>query len=298
MNQMQAGIVAEVPDNARFISFQLADTRSLEATLNAIQAHADGERVVVGIGLSVVEALGQHIPGLTAGPRIDGSLVEIPCQPIALWLWLRGPSRGDLLHLERHWVDRLAPAFTRLHSIESFKYDSGRDLTGYEDGTENPEASEAVAVASVTAPAADALVGSSYGAVQQWLHDFKAFDAMSAAEQDNCIGRHRISNVEFDEAPESAHVKRAEQEAPTPEAHLLRRSMPWTAGNRAGLVFTAFGHSLDAFETLLTRMSGAEDGIIDGLFSFTKPVSGAYVWCPGMRNGQLDLRAIGLSPAI
>ena len=294
MNQMQAGILAPVPENARFISFQLADSISLETTLRAVQAHADGERAVVGIGLTVVEALGQHIPGLTAGPRIDGSLVDIPCQPIALWLWLRGPSRGELLHQERHWVDMLTPCFTRMQSIESFCYDNGRDLTGYEDGTENPEGEEAIAVASVTAPAADALVGSSYLAVQQWLHDFKTFDAMTDAEQDNTFGRHRISNEEFDEAPESAHVKRTEQEAPTPEAHVLRRSMPWSAGNRAGLVFTAFGHSLEAFEVLLTRMSGAHDGIIDGLFAFTKPVSGAYVWCPGMRNGQLDLRALGL----
>ncbi|REH36856.1 putative iron-dependent peroxidase [Paraperlucidibaca baekdonensis] len=294
MNTPQTGILAVVPDHARYISFQLSDRTALEVTLQAIAAQADGERVVVGIGLSVVEALGQHIPGLLAGPRIDGSLVDIPCQPIALWLWLRGSSRGELLHVERHWVELVAPAFSRQHSIEAFKYDTGRDLTGYEDGTENAEGEEAVAVASVMAPAADALVGSSYVAVQQWLHDFKTFDAMTDAEQDNTVGRHRISNEEFDDAPESAHVKRTEQEAPTPEAHVLRRSMPWSAGNRAGLVFTAFGHSLEAYEVLLTRMSGAHDGIIDGLFGFTKPVNGAYVWCPGMRHGQLDLRALGL----
>ena len=96
MNQMQAGILAEIPENARFVSFQLGDSGLLEATLKAVQTHADGERAVVGIGLAVVEALGQHIPGLTAGPRIDGSMIDIPCQPIALWLWLRGPSRGEL----------------------------------------------------------------------------------------------------------------------------------------------------------------------------------------------------------
>lgn len=294
MNQMQAGILELIPENARFISFQLADNSSLEATLRAIQAHADGKHAVVGIGLTVVEALGQHIPGLTAGPRIDGSLVDIPCQPIALWLWLRGPSRGELLHQERHWVDMLAPCFAHLQSIESFCYDNGRDLTGYEDGTENAKGEEAITVASVIAPAADALVGSSYVAIQQWLHDFRVFDAMTDAEQDNTFGRHRISNEEFDEAPESAHVKRAEQEAPTPEAHVLRRSMPWSDGSRAGIVFIAFGHSLEAYEVLLTRMSGAHDGIIDGLFGFTKPINGAYAWCPGMRNGQLDLRALGL----
>ena len=32
-----------------------------------------------------------------------------------------------------------APAFRRDRTVDGFKYDSGLDLTGYEDGTENPE---------------------------------------------------------------------------------------------------------------------------------------------------------------
>ena len=70
--------------------------------------------------------------------------------------------------------------------------------------------------------------------------------------------------------------------------------MPWADGARAGLVFVAFGKSLDAFEAQLKRMVGAEDGITDGLFKFTRPISGSYFWCPPMRNGRLDLTALGL----
>jgi len=70
--------------------------------------------------------------------------------------------------------------------------------------------------------------------------------------------------------------------------------MPWADGARAGLVFVAFGKSLDAFEAQLKRMVGAEDGITDGLFKFTRPISGSYFWCPPMRNGRLDLRALGV----
>ncbi len=57
---------------------------------------------------------------------------------------------------------------------------------------------------------------------------------------------------------------------------------------------TAFGHSFDAFEAQLRRMSGAEDGITDALFSFTEPQTGAYFWCPPVLDGALDLRALGL----
>jgi hypothetical protein len=43
-------------------------------------------------------------------------------------------------------------------------------------------------------------------------------------------------------------------------------------------------------EAQLRRMSGAEDGITDALFRFTKPISTAYFWCPPMYKGKIDLR--------
>jgi putative iron-dependent peroxidase len=70
--------------------------------------------------------------------------------------------------------------------------------------------------------------------------------------------------------------------------------MPWTDDCGAGLVFVAFGASLDPFEALLRRMVGVDDGIVDALFSFTRPISGAYFWCPGMQDGRLNLRLLGV----
>ena len=75
---------------------------------------------------------------------------------------------------------------------------------------------------------------------------------------------------------------------------MLRRSMPWTEGAAAGLVFVAFGRSFDAFEAQLRRMVGVDDGITDALFRFTRPVSGSYFWCPPVKDGKLDLSALGL----
>ncbi|HPO21154.1 MAG TPA: Dyp-type peroxidase, partial [Rubrivivax sp.] len=119
-------------------------------------------------------------------------------------------------------------------------------------------------------------------------------EAMSRRQQDDAIGRRRSDNAELDDAPASAHVKRTAQESFEPEAFLLRRSMPWCDGLRSGLMFVAFGKSFDAFEVQLQRMLGADDGIADALFGFTRPVSGAYYWCPPLRDGRLDLRALGL----
>ena len=115
---------------------------------------------------------------------------------------------------------------------------------------------------------------------------------MPSEQQDNSIGRRRSDNEELEDAPESAHVKRTAQESFEPEAFVLRRSMPWADAQRAGLVFVAFGRSFDAFEAQLNRMAGAEDGIADAMFTFTRPVTGAYFWCPPMSDGRLDLSAL------
>jgi putative iron-dependent peroxidase len=68
--------------------------------------------------------------------------------------------------------------------------------------------------------------------------------------------------------------------------------MPWIEGDRAGLMFLAFGFSLDAFEAQLRRMSGLEDGITDGLYRISRPITGGYYWCPPLKDGHLDLRAL------
>jgi putative iron-dependent peroxidase len=70
--------------------------------------------------------------------------------------------------------------------------------------------------------------------------------------------------------------------------------MPWIGEGGSGLVFVAFGRSFDAFEAQMKRMTGGEDGVHDALFSFTRPVTGAYFWCPPLKEGRLDLQAVGL----
>ena len=104
----------------------------------------------------------------------------------------------------------------------------------------------------------------------------------------------RSDNEEIVDAPASAHVKRSAQESFEPEAFILRRSMPWAEGARGGLNFVAFGKSFDAFEAQLKRMAGAEDGITDAVFQYTRPVNESYFLCPPLQSGRLDLRALGL----
>ncbi|MFC1791822.1 Dyp-type peroxidase, partial [Gemmatimonadota bacterium] len=168
-----------------------------------------------------------------------------------------------------------------------------RDLSGYEDGTENPEEEEAI-TAGLVQGAGPEMDGSSFVAAQRWIHELSLFQRMPEEERDNVIGRRASDNEELEDAPESAHVKRTAQENFEPEAFVVRRSMPWAEADSEGLVFVAFGGTLDAFEAQLTRMSGLEDGVVDALFRFSRPVTGAYFWCPPVKDGRLNLGVVGL----
>lgn len=291
MSIPQPAILLPVPPQARYVTYMLIPGADPRAALMALRDHVDGDKTVAGLGLSLVSALGKNIAGLRSFPQMATQGIDIPSTPAALWLWLRGTDRGVLLKRHRLLDAVLAPAFQPDSVIDAFIHGTGRDLTGYEDGTENPKDEEAVKAAISQQPG---IAGSSFVAVQQWLHDFARFDAIPAAEQDLCVGRRHADNEEIDDAPEWAHVKRTAQESFDPEAFVVRRSMPWAEGQRCGLVFTAFGASFDAYEAQLKRMTGADDGITDALFRFTQPLTGAYFWCPSLRDGKLDLTALGL----
>lgn len=289
----QPGILAPLTRQARYLSFELLPDGDVQAALTALAPLVDGDHAVLGIGRSLALQLGANLPGLRdfAAQSIPGS--DIPSTPAGLWLWLRGEDRGTLLHQARRLEAALAPGFSLEQVVDAFQHGQSRDLTGYEDGTENPTGDDAVDVALVQGQGAG-LDGSSYVAVQQWWHQLDSFEALSDPEKDDVFGRRLSDNEEFDDAPLAAHAKRTAQESFSPPAFVVRRSMPWTDGMSGGLMFVAFGRSFDAFEALLHRMTGGEDGIVDNLFSITRPVTGAYYWCPPIARGQVDLSALGL----
>jgi putative iron-dependent peroxidase len=293
MNNTQPGILAPVPRLARYLTFSLKPDSDPKKALMDLRELADGDKVVVGIGKSLALALGVDIAGLRNFPNEMGAGIEIPSTPASLWCWLRGKDRGELVHQSRLIHGSLASGFHLNNVIDAFQYGPSLDLTGYEDGTENPKGDDAIE-AGIVKGAGKGLDGSSFVAVQQWVHDLDQFQSMSVEKQDNTIGRRKSDNEELDDAPLSAHVKRTAQESFQPEAFILRRSMPWADANHEGLVFVAFGKRFDAFEALLRRMVGGEDGVTDALFSFTRPISGSYFWCPPMDNGGLDLRVLEL----
>ena len=247
---------------------------------------------VVGIGEPVARALERTIPGLETFPAMSGPAIAVPSTQQAMWVFLRGANRGVLFDATVKLRSMIYPAFELQDLMETFVYADSRDLSGYEDGTENPKAEKAVEAALVSG--AKGMAGSSFVAVQRWVHDLKQLGQYPRDRQDDIIGRRKDTNEELADAPASSHVKRTAQESYDPPAFMWRRSMPWAGANEQGLEFIAYVESLDRFTRMMRRMAGLNDGIADALFKFSRAVTGGYYWCPPVAGKKLDLSQLGI----
>jgi putative iron-dependent peroxidase len=282
-------ILAPCTAVGRTLLFRIAPDGDVRGALTRLRDGLPVDCGVMGLGEPAILALGAKIEGLRTFPAMSGAACSVPSTQEALCFLLRGPDRGVVFDLTQQIREILADAFQLVDSNDTFVYHGNRDLTRFEDGTENPKDDDAI-------EAAIRPDGSSFLVVQRWVHDLTRFRGFEEQRREMLIGRRAESNEEIEDAPPSAHVKRAEQESYDPPAFMVRRSMPWASATSEGLEFIAHVESLDRYERVLHRMVGLDDGIVDGLFSFSRPVTGGYYWCPPVREKKLDLSALGLPP--
>ncbi|HEX6511609.1 MAG TPA: Dyp-type peroxidase [Chloroflexota bacterium] len=291
--EAQPGILQPPPPVGRHLTFDVRHGGDARAALGRRAASAPAS-CVVGLGAPLVMALGASIDGLRPFPALPGCGVEPPSTQNALWVFVREQSASECFDASRGIERSLGSDMTAVEEVGTFLYRGGHDLSGYEDGTENPRGEHAAEVGIV---GSGPLQGSSFAATQRWIHDLIRFQDLTQLDRDNTIGRHLEGNDEIPDAPVTAHIQRSAQESFEPDAFMVRRSMPWSEQGQHGLYFLAFGNSLDRFERVLARMAGMDDGVVDGLFGFTRPVTGGYYWCPPRSGDRLDLSAVGIQPA-
>jgi putative iron-dependent peroxidase len=283
----QPAILAPCTAVGRSLLFRIAPGGDVKKALRKVRDGLTSDCGVVGVGEPAVLALGRTIDGLRTFPALSGAACSVPSTQEALCFLLRGPDRGVLFDLTQKIRELVEDAFLIVDVNDTFVYHGNKDLTRFEDGTENPKDDAAL-------EAAIARDGSSFMAIQRWVHDLGRFHGLPEKEREHLIGRSAETNEELEDAPQSAHVKRAAQETYDPPAFMVRRSMPWASATQEGLEFIAHVESLDRFERVLRRMVGHDDGIVDGLFSFSRPVTGGYYWCPPVKGDHLDLSALGV----
>ncbi|MDX4944510.1 Dyp-type peroxidase [Providencia manganoxydans] len=163
-----------------------------------------------------------------------------------------------------------------------FRWVEERDLSGFIDGSENPQGEEIAEVALI----ADGIdMGGSYILVQRYEHSLKKWERFSEHEQEKMIGRTKKDSVELDENARNvtSHVSRVVVEEDGEELSIMRHSLPYgTASGKHGLFFVAYCARLHNIEQQLLSMFGEKDGKYDDLLRMTKAVSGSYYFAPSI----------------
>lgn len=234
-----------------------------------------------------------HIPANVHGfnePIVGADGYEMPATQHDAWLWVASSSRSASFNVARHIVSQVSGLLKVSEEIVGWVYASNRDLTGFEDGTENPGALEVPGVIAV--PPHQPGFGSSVLLFQKWPHRVEQWAKLSQDQQQQVIGRTRADSVELpeDEMPETSHVSRTVVEHDGEELAVLRRNTSYGELADHGTIFVGFSFDQWRLEEMLRRMAGAVDGPRDALTYFSDVVSGSWYVCPSV-EGLLAIAA-------
>jgi putative iron-dependent peroxidase len=173
----------------------------------------------------------------------------------------------------------LGPLAVVAEETSSWPYQHDRDLTGFIDGSENPDLIEAreVAVIADGSPGA----GSSVLLLQRWTHDAPVWESLPVTEQEAVIGRTKAESVELDDKPPDSHVARNDQDQ---FGKIFRRNMPYGTVTDHGTMFVGFSADQGRLREMLENMAGLTDGVRDALTKYTQAVTGAYYVVPSTES--------------
>ena len=183
-------------------------------------------------------------------------------------------------------MDRIGDAVSVDDEVQGFRYFEDRDLIGFVDGTENPRG--ALALESALVGEEDApFAGGSYVLVQKYLHDMKAWNAISTEAQENIIGRRKLTDIELEDGvkPTSAHSALTVIEENGKEVKILRDNMPFGQPSRGefGTYFIGYSRTPRVTELMLENMFvGRPPGNYDRLLDFSRAVTGGLFFAPSV----------------
>ena len=276
-------VVSAEPGHEDEVRDVLADASGLRRSVGFRFPEAE-LTCVIGIGDAAWDRLfGAPRPAeLHPFKALDGPVHRAPSTPGDLLFHVRSHRQDLCFELTQRLMERLDGHVRVLDEVYGFRSFDQRDLLGFVDGTENPEGEEAfgaVVVGEGDAPFA----GGAYVIVQKYVHDLKAWDALTIEQQEAAIGRTKLSDIEFpdeDKAPDS-HLALNVIEGPDgEELQIVRYNMPFgrAAAGEFGTYFIGYSRTPAVTEQMLENMfmGTPHDRILD----FSTAITGTLFFAP------------------
>lgn len=197
-NIFQSGITAAANTDALFITLNVSTHKvsSIKSQLNQAQIAiskfqqtyaASNPHGVIAIGSEFWQTINPNSQPkeLTSFPNIKSS----PATPADLLLHIRSNRRDLTYLLAKEIISILADTVTIVEEVSCFKYLDSRDLTGFVDGTENPEGSHRANIALVKKEDDAEFANGSYIHLQRFVHSLDNWQTLPIKEQEDIMGR-------------------------------------------------------------------------------------------------------------
>lgn len=292
----QSVILPLPSEHARFIVFRLKNLTisALKQQLKALlstrdrlmtQHHDAHIKTAIAFGPELWAKLHHDMPDGFQQLDPQSGAFELPVVPADVFIHIAS-SRADLCFaLSQAFFSGIEDMLELLDERTCFRYLDSRDMTGFIDGTENPQFPDDRAEVALLPESSGQFADGSFVFAQRYVHDLKKWQQLNVNAQEQVFGRTKLESIELaDEVkPENSHVARTVVEDDHgEEMEILRHSLPYGDGQgEQGLFFVAYTHSLSIIDRMLKRMFGtAGDGIHDRLLHFTRPIDGAYYFAP------------------
>lgn len=289
----QFGIFALGDASHGFFEFALrpgaspAELVQTVADLRPPHTTVGGANLVVGFRPELWRAVApDDLPANVRGfdsplPGRDG--FTMPATQADLFFWIAAAAYDVIFDLGTQALATLAPCASLVRETTGWSYKHSRDLTGFEDGTENPTLYEAAEVALIDEGQPGE--GGSVLLFQQWCHHSDAFFALPEPAQERVIGRTKLDSVELegDAQPADSHVSRTTLKENGEELPIFRRNVPYGTVTDHGTLFVGFSKEQHRLQRMLEQMAGADGGPRDALTRYTTPLTGAYYFVPALQ---------------
>ncbi|PWB13234.1 peroxidase [Acinetobacter sp. AM] len=292
----QSVILPLPSDHARFIVLRLKDLtvpelkEKIEDLLDTrdrlITQHPNAEiKTAIAFGTELWAKLYAQSPeGFKQLDPIQGAF-EMPVVPADVLIHIASQRSDICFTLSQAFFDGIQDKVEVLDERVCFRYFDGRDLTGFIDGTENPQFPDDRAETALLAEDAGIFADGSFVFAQRYIHDLDKWKRLKVDAQENVMGRSKLESIEMDDdvKPENAHIARVViEDDKGEEMEILRHSLPYGDGKgEQGLFFIAYTKNLGIIDNMLEHMFGTTgDGIHDRLLHFVTAVDGAYFFAP------------------
>ena len=292
----QSVILPLPSDHARFIVLRLKDLTIEELKEKLADLFSTRDRLItqhpnaqiktgVAFGPELWAKLYHQTPaGFKQLQPIQGTF-QMPVVPADLLIHIASARADICFALSQSFFEGIQDKVEVLDERVCFRYFDGRDMTGFIDGTENPQFPDDRAEVALLDEDAGIFADGSFVFAQRYAHNLEKWKKLKVDAQENVMGRTKLESIELDDEvkPKDAHIARVViEDEKGEEMEILRHSLPYGEGRGdQGLFFIAYTKNLNIIDHMLEHMFGTTgDGIHDRLLHFVTPMDGAYYFAP------------------